>query len=184
MRMLVPNCSLTRSRTPSTDSAVCVSSRPVGSSARSRLGKCTSARAIATHCIWPPDNWCGQRSARSGTPVRSIITIALERALRTPASCSGSSTFSTALSVGSNCRNWNTKPMRVRRSRVSASSSSDEVFTPSISTSPAEGRSAAPARLRSVVFPQPLRPTSATYSLRSRPMVTPSSARIRRSATT
>ena len=41
---------------------VCVSSAPVGSSARIRDGSLTSARAIATRCCSPPDSWLGQWS--------------------------------------------------------------------------------------------------------------------------
>jgi putative ABC transport system permease protein len=36
---------------------VSVSSAPVGSSARMTEGLLANARAIATRCCWPPDNW-------------------------------------------------------------------------------------------------------------------------------
>jgi D-alanyl-D-alanine-carboxypeptidase/D-alanyl-D-alanine-endopeptidase len=39
---------------------------PVGSSASSRAGRCTSARAMATRCSWPPLSCCGSR--RPGPP--------------------------------------------------------------------------------------------------------------------
>ena len=51
--------------------------------------------------------------------------------------------------------------MRLRRSAVNSASLSALVARPSISTSPGVGKSIAPARLSSVVLPQPLRPTSA-----------------------
>ena len=38
---------------------VLLSNAPVGSSASNIFGSLTSARAIATRCIWPPDNWFG-----------------------------------------------------------------------------------------------------------------------------
>ncbi len=37
----------------------CESRLPVGSSARMRRGRLTSARAIATRCCWPPESWLG-----------------------------------------------------------------------------------------------------------------------------
>ena len=47
-------------------SPVLVSRLPVGSSARISAGSLTSARAIATRWIWPPESWlerCDQRSS-------------------------------------------------------------------------------------------------------------------------
>ena len=41
---------------------------PVGSSARRMAGRLTRARAIATRCCWPPDNWFGKWSVRSPKP--------------------------------------------------------------------------------------------------------------------
>jgi len=48
---------------------------------------------------------------------------------------SGSSTFSSTVMVGSNWKNWKTKPMRVRRVAVSSASESELVARPSINTS-------------------------------------------------
>ena len=39
------------------------SSAPSGSSSSSTLGRLTRARARATRCRWPPESWCGRRSA-------------------------------------------------------------------------------------------------------------------------
>ena len=36
-------------------------SAPVGSSASSSYGRVITARATATSCCWPPDNWLGNR---------------------------------------------------------------------------------------------------------------------------
>src|SRR3989475_6786369 len=47
---------------------VAVSRFPVGSSARIRRGRLTSARAIATRCCCPPESWLGRRSAASARP--------------------------------------------------------------------------------------------------------------------
>src|ERR1700722_9819050 len=60
-------------------------------------------------------------------------------------------------------------PTFSRRSFVSSASFSDDVATPSSNTLPDVGKSIAPARLSSVDFPHPLRPTSATnYRAESR----------------
>ena len=55
-------------------------------------------------------------------------------AFGTPAISIGTSTFSSAVSDGSRWKNWKTKPMRVPRSRASASSSSVVMSTPSRTT--------------------------------------------------
>ena len=73
----------------------------------------------------------------------------------------GKLTFSRIVRVGSSWKNWKTKPMWVRRRAVSAASFRELVARPSTRTSPEVGKSMAPARLRSVVLPQPLRPNSA-----------------------
>src|ERR1700727_2185046 len=68
-------------------------------------------------------------------------------------------------------------PTFSRRSFVSSASFSDDVATPSRSTLPDVGKSIAPAKLSSVDFPHPLRPTSATNCPASTSSDTPSSAR-------
>ena len=40
-----------------------LSSAPSGSSSSSTFGRLASARASATRCCWPPESWCGLRSA-------------------------------------------------------------------------------------------------------------------------
>ena len=47
-----------------------VSRLPVGSSARSRIGSLTRARAMATRCCSPPESWAGRWSAAVGEPDR------------------------------------------------------------------------------------------------------------------
>ena len=56
---------------------VSVSSAPVGSSARRISGSFTSALAIATRCIWPPDIWLGFLWACSRSPTFSRASKAL-----------------------------------------------------------------------------------------------------------
>ena len=56
---------------------VSVSSAPVGSSARRMSGSFTSALAMATLCIWPPDIWFGFLWACSRRPTLSRASRAL-----------------------------------------------------------------------------------------------------------
>ena len=60
-------------------SAVCSSRSPVGSSARSSVGRITSARAMATRCCSPPDSMPGRCSSRSARPTRSSRSVARSR---------------------------------------------------------------------------------------------------------
>ena len=50
---------------------VVLSRLPVGSSANSRAGRVTKARAMATRCCSPPDSWRGVCSSRGPRPTRS-----------------------------------------------------------------------------------------------------------------
>ena len=50
----------------------CESRLPVGSSANSTAGRCTSARATATRCCWPPESSDGRCVSRSRRPTVSI----------------------------------------------------------------------------------------------------------------
>ncbi len=86
---------------------------------------------------------------------------------RRPTRSSGSSTFSTADSVGTRLKNWNTKPTLRRRRRASSVSLNPSMRSPSSQTSPAVGRSSPARRLSSVDFPHPLGPMIATNSPRS-----------------
>jgi hypothetical protein len=74
-------------------------------------------------------------------------------------------------------KNWKTKPTLSRRSWVSSASSSEARAAPSITTSPAVGRSS-PARMCiRVDLPEPEGPMIAVKRLRGNSMLTPSSAR-------
>ena len=66
-----------------TSSPWAVSRLPVGSSARISLGSPTSARATATRCCWPPDNWVGRCLARWAMP--TLSSTRSTRALRSAA---------------------------------------------------------------------------------------------------
>ncbi len=52
------------------------SSADSGSSSSSTCGSMARARARATRCCWPPEIWCGYRSACVESPTRSSISIA------------------------------------------------------------------------------------------------------------
>ena len=87
-----------------------------------------------------------------------------------PASLSGSTMFSAAVSIGSRLKNWKMKPMWSRRSLVSAVSSRPLMSTPATLTSPEVGWSR-PARMcMSVDLPEPDGPMTAVR--RPRPMST------------
>src|SRR5262245_53501315 len=79
--------------------AVTESRLPVGSSARTTAGSCTSARAIETRCCWPPESWSVSLAASPARPTRSSASATLRR--RSPGSTrssnKGTSTFSAAV---------------------------------------------------------------------------------------
>ncbi len=54
----------------------------VGSSARTRFGWLTMARATATRCCWPPDNCAGRRSSMPSSPTSFRMAIDLRASLR------------------------------------------------------------------------------------------------------
>ncbi|MGY4467405.1 hypothetical protein ACVWWK_003114 [Bradyrhizobium sp. LB9.1b] len=60
-----------------------MSSEAIGSSARMMSGCCTSARAIATRCCWPPESWSARWAASEAISNCSSADIA------SALSCSG-----------------------------------------------------------------------------------------------
>ena len=159
MTIVTPSASIRSLKIFTTRRLVFVSSSPVGSSAKSTLGRCAMARAMATRCCSPPDSSCGMWPARLSSPTSRRHSMA--RALKLPrtrASRSANSTFSRAFIIGISATDWNTKPILLRRSRVRSSSDMRATSCPSNSTSPAVGRSSALKMFRSVVLPEPLRP--------------------------
>ena len=85
-------------------SADCVSRLPVGSSANTRAGCITSARAIATRCCCPPDKslarWCPQ-GVKPTLSIRSSARWRMFASGLPRMASSGSMTFSTAVKAGS-----------------------------------------------------------------------------------
>ena len=72
-----------------------------------------------------------------------------------PAMADGSRMFSSAVSIGSRLKNWNTKPMWRRRSFVSAVSLMAPRSWPATRTRPQVGRSSPASRCMSVDLPEP-----------------------------
>ena len=89
-----------------------------------------------------------------------------------PDSSNGSATFSSAVSSGTSCPDWNTNPNRSRRSALRLSSLSRSSRIPLKCTSPEEGTRIPARQCSSVDFPDPLGPMTATIS----PLATPSDA--------
>ena len=78
---------------------VSLSRAPVGSSASTMSGLFTSARAIATLCICPPESWLGFLCTCSPRPTRASASCALFflSALLMPEMVSASSTFASSV---------------------------------------------------------------------------------------
>ena len=173
-----PRSRLSRTSASRMRAPVAESRLPVGSSAMTSTGSCTTARAMAARCISPPDNCVGLWSSRCPSPssVAQCRALSNEAARALPASSSGSAMFSTRLSVGSRLKNWNTNPSRSRRTRVSPSSASVSRRDPSSQTRPALGRSIAPHTCSSVDLPHPEGPTMATNSPRATSRLTSETA--------
>ena len=166
-----PNSRLNLRNSSNTSAADLLSRFPVGSSASSRAGRVTSARATATRCCWPPESWSGRRSSRPARPTsaNSPRPRSSWSAVGLPvATISGISTFSSAVKAWMRWWNWNTKPIELRRSAVRPSSSMCRVGLPSRKSSPSLGRSSRPTRLSRVLLPEPEAPTSAAKSWRCR----------------
>ena len=105
-----------------TSSPWAVSRLPVGSSARISLGSPTRARATATRCCWPPDNW--RRTVLGAVGDADLVEHRVDPrlALGAPGCCdraSASSTFSRTDSSSTRLKLWKMKPMCCLR--VSAS---------------------------------------------------------------
>ena len=118
---------------------------PVGSSAKSTVGRVTSARPIATRCCCPPESSAGRWWRRSLSPTLSSSVSTHSRSGFFPAIESGSTTFSSAVRTGSRLKNWNTKPTWRRRRSVSSRSPIVVISRSSTTTSPG-GRAVEPSQ--------------------------------------
>ena len=107
-----------RSRmTFSTSLIISGSSADVGSSKSMIFGSMARARAIATRCCWPPDNWAGYLAACVASPTRSSSararSTASRRLLRRTFTC-GRTTLSSAVLCANRLNDWNTMPTSAR----------------------------------------------------------------------
>src|SRR5712691_758628 len=145
---------------------VFVSSSPVGSSARRSGGSFASATLIAIRCCSPPLSSSGRWPARFVIPTSSKSSFLRFARPDGPflASRIGSSTFSSAVRVGTRLKNWKMKPTFWSRYRTSSGSLRSTRFEPSTSIRPAVGRSIPPRRFNKVVFPHPEGPWTAMSS--------------------
>ena len=133
----------------------------VGSSASTRGGSRASARASATRWRSPPDRLPGRYDARAPRPTRSSSSPARRRDLepRVPAARSGTSTFSSAVRLGTRLKDWNTMPTWLRRYAAIAARGRRVTSMPSSAIDPCAGRRIAASDESSVVLPQPLAPS-------------------------
>src|SRR5664280_517650 len=184
-RTIVWPCSRLQLRRRARISALRSESRlPVGSSARMSSGRLTSARAIATRCCSPPESSEGLCAARSASPTSPSVSSAAARAALpgTPAYSQASRTCSSAVSVGTRLKSWNTKPIRRARIVVRAASERRPTFSPpsvSAGAGPWFGSGAwrSPRMCMSVLLPEPDGPMIATISPASTSTSRPLSAR-------
>ena len=88
-----------------------------------------------------------------------------------------SATFSSPDSSGTRWKNWKTNPTRRARSRARSRSERPSTRSPASSIVPASALSRPPSRCRSVDFPEPDRPTTATSSPPDTSRAAPSSTR-------
>ena len=163
---MVPRCRVAAVSSSITCSPVTESSDPVGSSANSTSGSATRPRASATRWASPPDSSPDRRSSSPSRPSRPNHGRAwASAALRcVPPSSSGRATFSTAVSSGTSCPNWNTNPKRIRRNVLRAVSPRVSIRCPPNHTSPRSGVKIPARQCSSVDLPEPLGPMMASIS--------------------
>ena len=123
--------------------AICSSKLPVGSSASSRPGDLTIARARDARCASPCESWWGNACARADRPTAFKAAKALGVMSRraTPSTRSTKATFSKTLRPARSLESWNTTPIE-RRSRGTSDRRSAVTSNPATSMSPSEGVSA------------------------------------------
>ena len=138
---------------------------PVGSSASSRNGRLTNARAIATRCCSPPESSLGMRSALPSRPTRSSTSGTTLRIVSAglPITSRANATFSPTDLLGSSRKSWNTQPMRCRSrgTRRRGSLATLRSFTVIV---PRVGTSSRSRSRRNVDLPDPEGPMRKTNS--------------------
>src|SRR5215469_4166470 len=155
------SCRQTAMKIANTSSAVLASRLAHGSSASTNGGLFAKARAMATRCCSPRESCAGLCARRSDKPNRARRSPACRRWSRRgtmPANIIASITFSSALSAVTRLKVWNTYPTFSARNRSRRASDRAKTSVPPTRMEPADGAVTPAIRLRSVVFPEPLRP--------------------------
>src|SRR5450830_1806843 len=114
--IVMPSCARP-TITSSTSLIISGSSADVGSSNSMAIGSIASARAIATRCCWPPDNWPGNLSCCDSKPTlsRYCKPLALASSVLRPSTLIWPMVrFSRIDRWGNSSKFWNTIPMRAR----------------------------------------------------------------------
>ena len=162
-----PARSLATSRRRSkTAAAWAVSRLPVGSSHRRRRGRRTTARAMATRCLSPPDRVRGKAPDLPESPTRPRTSRAVARASLPPRrrerAGARRSLRPSAREAGGGTGRRTRSPRRAARPARSGERLVHE--EPATVTVPASGSSSPAKRWRSVDFPQPDGPVMARTS--------------------
>ena len=144
-----------------------------GSSAMTISGSWYRARATATRCCSPPESRSTRSWSRSAIPTCASTAATRSASARETSAASArasdmrpsrpATTFCMTLACGTRWSCWCTVPMRAR-TRRRARGESAATSRPSTSTEPDEGASEVLRSRRSVDFPAPLGPTTATRS--------------------
>ena len=149
---------------------------PVGSSAKTTAGRPTMERAQAVRWTWPPESSAGRWDRRSDRPTASTTWSKRLRSTFRRAMSRGRVMFSPAVREGTRLKDWNTKPMRSRRSLVSRRWLMEVISCPSRAIVPEVADSRPARQCMRVDLPDPEGPMIAVKRARAMETSTPSSA--------
>ncbi len=139
-------------------------------------GSIARARAIATRCCWPPESRSGYSPILSAIPTRVSNSSPRRRhwSSERPSTVSGASiTFSSAVCSGNRLNCWKTMPTRWRTKSIPAVPL-PVISSPSRTIRPLSGGESRLMQRSSVLFPEPLGPSTQTTSPRLTVSSTPS----------
>ena len=134
-----------------------------GSSNRTRSEPAARARASPTRCCWPPESWCGRRSARAFRPTCSSSPSAAWRRSR-PGPVAAAATFSRLLMCGHSAWSWNTMPRPRRSGATQPPRPGSSTVAPLSRMTPPSAASNPATRRSRVVLPEPDPPIRMTIS--------------------
>ena len=159
-KVAMPAASMRARNSPRKATRSSWSSAEKGSSSSKTLGLVMSARASATRCCSPPDKLQTRRLAYAPMPNKSNMCCACARAWYFSKRCSmrPKATLSSTLRCANSAKSWNIKAKRRR-------SGANRVMSwASNKTWPASGNCKPATIFKSVLFPLPDAPKSATIS--------------------